>query len=102
VPFAALFIGGFFMSIVNSPTHALVTLRTPRSLRPHVMSVWGTLMGVSAPLALIAAGAALTHIDPRAVLVVILAVQTAAVALFIGAALGERTALRTAALDSTA
>jgi MFS family permease len=102
VPFVALFIGGFFMSIVNSPTLALVTLRTPRALRPHVMSIWATLMGVGAPIALIATGAALANVDPRAVLVVILAVQTGAVALFIGAALAERTALRAAATADSA
>jgi len=103
VPMCALFIGGFFMSIVNSPTQALVTLRTPRSLRPHVMSVFGTFFGVGAPVALIVVGYALTHVDARAVLAVVLAVQTSAIALFIGAALTERASLRaTAAVDSAA
>jgi MFS family permease len=102
VPCVALFAGGFFMSIVNSPTHALITLRAPRPLRPHVMSVFGTLFGVSAPLALIVLGSALTHADPRAVLVVVLGVQTAAVALFIGAALTERSSLHNAAAAESA
>ena len=97
VPFGALFGAGFFMSIVNSPTHALMTLRAPRALRPHVMSVFGTLFGLSAPLALIVLGSALTRADPRAVLVVVLAVQTAGIVLFVGAALTERASLRAAA-----
>jgi MFS family permease len=96
LPLCALFVGGFFMSIVNSPTQALVTLRTPRALRPHVMSVFGTFFGVGTPLALIAVGYALTRVDPRAVQGVVLAVQTSAIALFIGAALTERSSLRAA------
>jgi MFS family permease len=103
VPFAALFVGGFFMSIVNSPTHALMTLRAPRPLRPHVMSVFGTFFGIGAPLALIVVGSMLAHTDPRVVLVAVLAVQTAAIALFIGASLTERASLRqAAAVDSAA
>jgi MFS family permease len=102
VPFGALFVGGFFMSIVNSPTHALMTLRAPRELRPHVMSVFGTFFGLGAPVALIVVGSTLAHTDPRVVLVGVLAVQTAAIALFIGAALTERATRRAAAVDSRA
>jgi MFS family permease len=103
VPFAALFVGGFFMSIVNSPTHALMTLRAPRALRPHVMSVFATFFGIGAPLALIVIGSMLAHTDPRVVLVGVLTVQTAAIALFIGASLTERASLRAAAaVDSAA
>jgi MFS family permease len=98
VPLCAFFVGGFFMSIVNSPTHALVLLRTPRALRPQVMSVHATLIGIGAPLALIATGYALTRVDPRGVLAVVLAGQTVAIALFVGAALAERASLRAAAL----
>jgi len=103
LPFAALFVGGFFVSIVNSPTMALFTLRTPRSLRTQVISVFGTLLGLGAPLGLAVVGFALGRVDPRAVLVVVLALQTAGIALFIGAALTERASLRAAAaVDSTA
>jgi MFS family permease len=94
VPFISLFVGGFFMSIVNSPSQALVTLRTPRALRPQVMSVFGTCFGIGAPVALITLGSILQHTDPRAVLVGVLSVQTAAIALFIGASLAERASLR--------
>jgi hypothetical protein len=80
-----------------------MTLRAPRALRPHVGSVFGTFFGVGAPLALIVVGSTLTHADPRAVLVGVLTVQTAAIALFIGAALTERASLReAAAVDSAA
>jgi len=103
LPFAALFVGGFFVSIVNSPTMALFTLRTPRSLRTQVISVFGTLLGLGAPLGLVVVGFALGRVDPRVVLVVVLALQTAGIALFIGAALTERASLRAAAaVDSAA
>jgi MFS family permease len=103
VPMVAFFAAGFFMSIVNSPTQALVMLRTPRALRPHVMSVFATFMGVGAPIALIAVGSALTHVDPRGVLVVLLSLQTVGIAVFVGAALTERASLRAAAaVDSAA
>jgi MFS family permease len=102
VPSCAFFVGGFFMSIVNSPTHALILLRTPRRLRAQVMSVFGTLLGVSAPIALIAVGYALAHADPRGVLAVVLAVQSTAVAIFVGAALMEHASLRSPKKASTA
>jgi MFS family permease len=103
VPLAGFFSAGFFMTIVNSPAQALLTLRIPRHLRPQVMTAFGTTMSLGAPVALVGAGAALTHVESRVVIVVVLAVQTAAVALFIGAAIAERSALRAApAVDSAA
>jgi MFS family permease len=103
LPLLALLIGGFFVSIVNSPTIALLTLRTPRALRTQVMSVFGTLLGVAAPLGLVVVGFALARVDPRAVLVVVLAVQTVGISLFVGGALTERASLRAAAaVDSAA
>jgi MFS family permease len=102
LPFFALFVGGFFVSIVNSPTMALLTLRTPRALRTQVISVFGTLLGVAAPLGLVIVGFALARVDPRAVLVVVLALQTVGITLFVGAALSERASLRAAAVVDSA
>jgi MFS family permease len=103
LPFFALFVGGFFVSIVNAPTMALLTLRTPRALRTQVISVFATLLGIAAPLGLVVVGFALGRTDPRAVLVVVLALQTIGITLFVGAALTERASLREAgAVDSAA
>jgi hypothetical protein len=66
------------------------------------MSVFGTFFGLGAPVALIVVGSTLAHTDPRVVLVGVLAVQTAAIGLFIGAALTERASLRAATVDSGA
>ena len=82
---------------------ALLTLRTPRALRTQVISVFGTLLGIAAPLGLVVVGFALARVDPRAVLVVVLALQTVGITLFVGAALRERASLRAAAaVDSAA
>jgi len=102
LPLVALLVGGFFVSIVNSPTMALLTLRTPRGLRTQVMSVFGTLLGIAAPMGLVIVGFALARVDPRAVLVVILALQTVGITLFVGGALTERASLRAAAVVDSA
>src|SRR5215218_5704076 len=102
LPLVALLVGGFFVSIVNSPTMALLTLRTPRALRTQVMSVFGTLLGIAAPVGLVIVGFALARVDPRAVLVVILALQTVGITLFVGGALTERASLRAAAVVDSA
>ena len=90
------------MTIVNSPAQALLTLRIPRHLRPQVMTAFGTTMSLGAPLSLVVAGAALARTDARAVIVAVLAVQTVAVLLFVGAALVERSSLRAAAVVDSA
>jgi len=67
-----------------------------------VMSVFGTLLGIAAPVGLVIVGFALARVDPRAVLVVILALQTVGITLFVGGALTERASLRAAAVVDSA
>jgi len=99
VPFAGLAFAGFFTSVVNAPTLTLVTLRIPRELRTHALSSFAVFQCIGSPIGLVLAGAALTHYDARAVLAVVLALQTVGAAAFVTAALVERTSLR-ASLDS--
>ena len=68
------------MSLVNSPMQALVMLRIPRHLRPQALVSFGVFQCVGAPIGLILAGIALAHYDARAVLSVVLAFQTIAIA----------------------
>ena len=101
VPLLGMTCAGFFMSIVNAPTQALVMLRIPGELRTQAFAAFGVLQCVGAPVGLLLAGAALGRYDTHAVLAVVLAVQTVAVALFVGSAFAERSALRVA-VDSPA
>jgi MFS family permease len=94
--------GGFFMSLVNSPMQALIMLRIPRELRTQTMAVSAVVVCAAAPLALILAGWALTHFSTRAVLGVVLAVQTAGILGVVLGALSERSTLRAASLESAA
>jgi MFS family permease len=93
---------GFFMSLVNSPMQALMMLRIPRDLRTQTMAVSAVVTCAGAPLALIGAGWALTHFSTRAVLGVVLAVQTTAILAVVAGAFAERSTLAAAALDSPA
>jgi predicted MFS family arabinose efflux permease len=103
VPFLALAVGGFFMSLVNAPLHALLMLRMPRHLRPQSLAAAGVFTSVAAPLGLVIAGWALARYDTRAVLATVLTVQTTAVLTIVVAALAERATLRDAtAVDSPA
>jgi predicted MFS family arabinose efflux permease len=103
VPLVAIAVGGFFMSLVNAPLHALLMLRMPRHLRAQSLAASGVFTSVAAPLGLVIAGWALTRYDTRAVLATVLTVQTAAVLTIVVAALAERATLRSAtAVDSPA
>lgn len=98
VPLAAMIAGGFCMSLVNSPIQALVMLRIPRHLRPQALVSFGVFQCIGAPIGLIAAGVALARYDARAVLAVVLTLQTVAIAVIVGTAIAERASLRTAAV----
>jgi MFS family permease len=100
VPLGAMVAGGFCMSLVNTPLHALIALRIPRHLRPQALVSFGVFNCVGAPIGLLLAGVALTHYDAREVLAVVLFLQTVAIAVVVSTALAERTALRAAALES--
>ena len=93
---------GFFMSLVNSPLHALITVRMPRTVRPQAMAAFGVFQSTASPIGLAIAGWALTHFATRAVLSSVLVVQTAAVLMIVVTALAERSTLRAATVDSAA
>jgi MFS family permease len=96
VPFAGMAAAGFFMSLVNSPLQALIMLRIPRHLRPQGLAAFGVFNCLAAPVGLVVAGWALARWDAREVLAVVLAFQTTGVLTIVGAAITERSALRTA------
>jgi MFS family permease len=102
LPFAAMALAGFFMSIVNAPMQALVMLRIPRELRTQGIAAFGVFQCIGAPIGLLLAGVALARYDTRAVLAFVLTLDTVAVLTFVVSALGERSALRAAAVDSPA
>jgi hypothetical protein len=102
VAVAAIACGGFFMSLVNSPLQALVMLRIPRGLRPQVLAVSAVLICAAAPLGLVVSGWALSHFQTRSVIAVVLGLQSAAVLVIVAGALGERSQLRAAPVDSPA
>jgi MFS family permease len=102
VAVAGMVAGGFFMSLVNSPTQALVMLRIPRHLRTQALGAFGVFQCTASPVGLVLAGQALAHYDSRSVLVVVLSMQTIAIAVFVAAAFFERSSLRAALVDSAA
>jgi MFS family permease len=102
VAFCAMAAAGFFMSNVNAPVQALVMLRIPRELRTQGVAAFGVFQCIGAPVGLVLAGWALARYDTRAVLAVVLAVDTVAVVTFVATALAERAALRAPAVDSAA
>ena len=75
---AAMTASGFANGLVNAPVHTIFLLRTPRALRAKVWSVIIVLTSVLGPAALGAAGPALEWAGFRAVLVVVVAVQSVA------------------------
>jgi MFS family permease len=94
VAFVGTACAGFFTSIVNAPTHALITLRIPREIRTQGMAAFGVFQSIGSPIGLVLAGAALSRYDTRHVLTVVLALMTVGSLAFIGAALAERSSLR--------
>jgi len=102
VAFAGMVLAGFFTSIVNSPTHALITLRIPREIRTQALASFGVFQCIGAPIGLLIAGPALAHYDTHSVLAAVLGLMTVAAATFIAAALAERASLRAALVDSAA
>jgi hypothetical protein len=64
---------GFCAPLVNAPMIAVLTVRTPPSLRPRVMSVTMTLSTVIGPLGFLAAGEALQYVGLSPVFLVVAA-----------------------------
>ena len=102
VPAGAIACSSFFVSLVNSPFHALVTLLIPRDIRLQAMAMFSVMQAIGSPLALVVGGWALGHFATRHVLVGVLAIQSVAIGSIVLAAAAERTALRAAAVDSPA
>jgi MFS family permease len=99
---AAMAVTGVFVSLVNAPLHAFLTLRVPRDLRTQTLAVGGVFSTVVSPLGLVAVGWALSHHAPRTVIGVVLALQTAGILTIAATALRERSAVRLEAVDSPA
>jgi predicted MFS family arabinose efflux permease len=102
VALAGMASAGFFMSLVNAPMQALVMLRIPREIRTQGIAAFGVFNCIGAPIGLLLAGSALARYDTHSVLTVVLALQTIAIVAFVASALAERSALRSAAVDSPA
>lgn len=100
VAFTGMALAGFFTAIVNSPTHALITLRIPREIRTQALASFGVFQCIGSPIGLLLAGPALSRYDTHSVLAAVLALMTVAAATFIAAALAERSTLRAALVDS--
>jgi predicted MFS family arabinose efflux permease len=58
---AALFVASLFVPLVNGPIIAVLTARTPESLRAKVLTALMTASALAAPLGFIAAGQVLEH-----------------------------------------
>ena len=102
VAFTGMALAGFFTSLVNTPVHALITLRIPREIRTQALASFGVFQCIGSPIGLLLAGPALARYDTHSVLAVVLAVDTLAAATFVAAALAERSSLRAALVDSPA
>ena len=102
VAFTGMALAGFFTSLVNTPVHALITLRIPREIRTQALATFGVFQCIGSPIGLLLAGWALARYDTHSVLAVVLAVDTVAAATFVIAALLERSSLRAALVDSPA
>lgn len=102
IAFAGMACAGFFTSIVNAPTQALVMLRIPRELRTQGIATFGVFQCIGSPIGLLVAGFALGRYSTRSVLAVVLALMTLGATAFVTAALAERSTLRAASVDSPA
>ena len=102
IAFTGMALAGFFTSLVNTPVHALITLRIPREIRTQALASFGVFQCIGSPIGLVLAGWALARYDTHSVLAVVLAVDTLAAATFVAAALAERSSLRAALVDSPA
>jgi predicted MFS family arabinose efflux permease len=102
VAFTGMALAGFFTSLVNTPVHALITLRIPREIRTQALASFGVFQCIGAPIGLLIAGPALAHYDTHSVLAAVLGLMTVAAATFVAAALSERASLRAALVDSPA
>lgn len=94
---ATMFFSGFANGIVNAPIHTIISLRTPRALRAKVWAVLIVGSALLGPPVLAGTGPALEHAGLVQTLVVLLGIQSVAVAAFTLAGLRERTRIAAAA-----
>jgi predicted MFS family arabinose efflux permease len=72
---------GFFAPLVNAPVMGLLTVRTPKALRPKVMTAVMTISVLFGPLGFLAVGQALQYVSMQVVFLAIAAgFTTAAIA----------------------
>jgi MFS family permease len=83
---AVLFVSSFFGPLVNAPLIGVITMRTPESLRPKVMTAVLTFAMLAGPLGLLAVGPLLAGIGVYKVFLVVAAGQTLASLIFAYAA----------------
>jgi MFS family permease len=94
----AMSLSGLANGLVNAPIHTIFLTRTPRALRAKVWSVIIVLTAVLGPVALGVAAPALESAGFRAVVLVIVVVQTVAAVAFAAAGLRERSRATQAAM----
>ncbi|MGW7688473.1 MFS transporter [Streptomyces asiaticus] len=78
--------GCMFLPAVTAPAVALMTLRPPEHLRPHVVPVFGAAVFVASPLAYGAAGVLFEHLAVGTVLTVVALGATLCAVLLLGLA----------------
>ncbi len=98
----AFVLAGIFNPIVNSPSRAILFLRTPPALRPTVMSISVTTMAALTPAALLVLGPLLAAFGARPVILGLIALQTGGVLLFVAAGVRARAVEGAVALDEPA
>jgi MFS family permease len=99
---ATMFVSGLANGIVNAPIHTIISLRTPRALRAKVWSVVIVGSSIVGPPVLVATGPALERAGLVPTLLVLLVVQSIAVAGFTAAGLRERSRLAAPAAQHAA
>jgi len=82
----------FFTPLVNAPMIGILTMRTPASLRPKVMTAVMTLSSVAGPLGFLAAGESLRFISVTTLFLFVAAGMTALALLFAAVVLRNRAA----------
>jgi MFS family permease len=92
----------FFSPLVNAPILGVLTIRTPKELRPKVMTAVMTVATMAGPLGFIAAGFALRYISLSALFVVLPALLTLGGLAFAGVLLRHRAAPDVAAVPQVA
>src|SRR3954454_12496679 len=92
----------FFSPLVNAPILGVLTVRTPKELRPKVMAAVMTVATMAGPLGFIAAGVSLRYISLSALFVGLPPLLTLGGLAFAGVLLRHRAAPDVAAVPQVA